>query len=222
LSTSWSFTSLQQFRNCPRQYHEIRVLKNFREEESEHLLWGNRVHEAFAQALDKNVLLPAGMEMWQPIVEQFRELRGECLVENKLAVDSGFRPSGWKDWARTWCRGIVDAMWLRDDGVAVACDWKTGKRKPNSDQLALFALLIFAHHPQIQVVRSMFVWLKSAEKDREDFKREDIPRLWNLFLTDLQRLNNCMDTNTWVPRTSGLCSFCPVSTCSYQGRRRNW
>jgi hypothetical protein len=223
MSTSWSFTSLQQFRNCPRQYHEVRVLKNFKEEEGEHLIWGNRVHAAFAQALEPQATpLPTGMEMWQPIVEQFRALKGQCRVENMLAVDKDFRPSGWRDWSNTWCRGIVDAMWLRDDGVAVAVDWKTGKRKPNSDQLALFALLIFAHHPEVRVVRSMFVWLKTAQKDREDFTRERIPELWQLFMTDLQRLDNCMTTDTWVPRTSGLCNFCPVSTCAYQGKRRNW
>ena len=26
---TWSYSSLKQYQNCPRQYHEIRVLKNY-------------------------------------------------------------------------------------------------------------------------------------------------------------------------------------------------
>ena len=32
---TWSYSSLKQYQNCPRQYHEIRVLKNYTVKESQ-------------------------------------------------------------------------------------------------------------------------------------------------------------------------------------------
>lgn len=221
MSVAWSFTSLTQFRNCPKQYQEVRVLKNFRDEKSEHAIWGDRVHKAIDVALTQEVPLPEGMTVWQGIVDKFRTVKGDLHVENQLAITEGFQPCAWfaKD---AWCRGIIDALWI-DGEKAKAVDWKTGKRKPNSDQLSLFALLVFHHYPEIQEVRTMFVWLKTGTTDMEVYRREQIPQLWQLFLTDVQRLNNCMQSNTWVPRTSGLCSqWCPVVTCAFNGKRRNW
>lgn len=221
MSVAWSFTSLTQYRNCPKQYHEVRVLRNFKEEKDETALWGDRVHKAFEAALRDQVPLPYGMEVWQPVVEQVRPWKGVLSVENQLCITEAYQPCEWfaKD---AWCRGIIDALWI-DGSVAKAIDWKTGKRKPNSDQLALFALLVFHHHPEVQEVRTAFVWLKTGQSDKETFYRADIPRLWQLFMTDLQRLNNAMQSGTWTPRTSGLCSqWCPVVTCSYNGKRRNW
>lgn len=221
MSVAWSFTSLSQFRNCPKQYQEVRVLKNFRDEKTEHAIWGDRVHKAVEVALLEGVPLPDSMNVWQGIIEQFRKVKGKLHVENQLALTEALQPCEWFA-PDTWCRGIIDALWI--DGVtAKAVDWKTGKRKPNSDQLALFALLVFHHHPEVQTVRTMFVWLKSGDTDMEVFTRAQIPQLWQLFLTDVQRLNACMQSNTWVPRTSGLCSqWCPVVTCQFNGKRRNW
>jgi hypothetical protein len=167
------------------------------------------VHKSLADYLSKGTPLPKAWTVWQEIADQFRALKGTLYVENQFAIDAQFHPCNWKDWDNAWLRGIVDALWV-DGTVAKAIDWKTGKKKPNSDQLALFALLVFFHFPEVQTVRTMFVWLKTAQKDREDFTREDIPKLWALFTNDLQRLKNSMETDTWIPRTSGLCSkWCP-------------
>jgi hypothetical protein len=221
--TAWSFSSLEQFRNCPKQYQEVRVLKNFKEDDTvEWRVWGNRVHEALSAALTKNERLPPDMDVWNDLIDGFRKLKGRLLTEQQMALTEGFQPCEWFG-RNVWVRGVIDALWLRDDGVAQAVDWKTGKRKLNSDQLALFALLVFHHYPQIQEVRTMFVWLKTGQGDKVIYQREQIPDLWQLFMTDVKRLEACMGSNTWVPRTSGLCSeWCPVVTCQYNGKRRNW
>lgn len=222
MTIAWSFSSLSDYRTCPRQYHEVRVLKHFKQEDTTHNIWGNRVHEAIAEALGNGSRLPADMDVWNPLIDGFRRLRGTLSVENQLALTEGFQPCAWFA-PNTWVRGIIDALWIRSDGVAQAVDWKTGKRKVNSDQLALFALLTFHHHPHVQEVRTMYVWLKTGQSDPVTYKREQIPELWQLFLTDVKRLESCMQTGTWVPKTSGLCSeWCPVVTCQFNGKRRNW
>lgn len=43
---TWSFSSLKQYQNCPRQYHEIRVLQNYTVKESEAMIYGKEVHTA--------------------------------------------------------------------------------------------------------------------------------------------------------------------------------
>lgn len=221
VSFAWSFSSLSQFRNCPKQFHEVRILKNFVEEQGEHAAWGDRVHESFELALKTSTPLPMGMEVWQQVVDQFRGLPGVPSFELQLALDSGFRPCEWFG-KNVWCRGIVDALWI-DGDVARAVDWKTGKRKPNSDQLALFALLVFHHYPQVQTVRTMFVWLKTFQQDQDTFTRDQIPMLWQKFVPDLRRLEAAHQQNTWPARTSGLCNaHCPVVTCSFNGKRRHW
>lgn len=218
---SWSYTSLQQYRTCPRQYQEIRVLRNFREEKNEAALWGDRVHEAIAHALQNNAPLPENMSVYEPILHPFRSLTGTLSVENKLAITEQMQPCEFFA-SDAWCRAIVDALWIRE-AVAKAVDWKTGKRKLSSDQLRLFALMVFLTYPQVNEVRTMFVWLKTGQVDREDFMRHQIPTLWESFFLDLARLKSSLETNTWAPRTSGLCSqWCPVTTCQFNGKRRNW
>lgn len=224
MSFAWSFSSLTQFRNCPKQYQEIRVLRNFKEEKDATSIWGDRVHKAFATSLTTGVPLPAEMDVWQSIVNQFSKIKGRGLFENELALTRAFTPCEWFG-PDVWVRGIIDALWI-DGPVAKAVDWKTGRRKPNSDQLALFALLVFHTFPEVQEVRTMFVWLKTGQKDDETFKREDIATIWQPLLIDVKRLENAHTTGTWIPKTSGLCSqWCSVLTCQFNGKRRqgsNW
>jgi hypothetical protein len=139
-------------------------------------------------------------------------------VEQQLALTEGFRPCAWFA-PDTWVRGVIDALWI-DGTVAKAVDWKTGRRKPNSDQLALFALLVFHHYPRVQEVRTMFVWLKTLEQDKNKFTREQIPELWQRFIPDLHRLKNAHDVEQWPARTSGLCAkHCVVVTCPFNGKQ---
>lgn len=218
---AWSFSSVEQYRNCPKQYQEVRILKNWKEAETEERRWGNRVHEALRAALEHGTPLPAGMEVWQKIADQFRAVKGELHAETQFALDENWKPVTWFS-KQAWLRAIIDAAWL-DGRVAKAIDWKTGKPKHGSDQLALFALVLFAVYPQVDEVRTKYVWLKNGTATGETFRREDIPRIWNLYATDIMRLENAHGSGVFPPKTSGLCSqWCPVVTCQYNGKRRNW
>ena len=41
---TWSYSSLKQYQNCPKQYQEIRVLKNYIVKENEAMMYGKEVH----------------------------------------------------------------------------------------------------------------------------------------------------------------------------------
>jgi len=217
---SWSFSSVEQYRNCPKQYQEIRVLKNWKEPETEERLWGNRVHDALKECLQHGTPLPAGMEVWQNIADQFRGVKGVLMAEQQIALDENWQQCRWFD-KRAWLRVILDAAWVHGT-VGKVIDWKTGKPKYGSDQLALFALVMFAIYPQLTEVRTAYVWLKTGQLGKtEVYKREDIPKLWEMYSTDLQRIENSHANGVFPPRTSCLChKHCPVVTCTFNGRRR--
>ncbi len=41
---TWSYSSLKQYQNCPKQYQEIRVLKNYTIKEREAMIYGMKWH----------------------------------------------------------------------------------------------------------------------------------------------------------------------------------
>lgn len=87
----------------------------------------------------------------------------------------------------------------------------TGKRKPDSDQLMLFAGFEFAMRPEIEKVKTGFVWLKDKKIDSETFERKDIPMIWGHFLPKVEKLERAYEKDEWPCRPSGLCHYCPAT-----------
>lgn len=217
---AWSFSSVEQYRNCPKQYQEVRIFKNWKEAETEERRWGNRVHDALQAAMQHGTPLPAGMEVWQHLANQFRGVRGTLIAEQQLAINESWQPCGWfaKD---CWLRVIIDAAWVCGRVIKMV-DWKTGKPKHGSDQLALFALVLFMHYPEVDEVRTGFVWLKNGTMTQEKWMRADIPKIWNLYSADIMRLENAHANEVFPARTSGLCrAWCPVLTCQFNGKSQH-
>ena len=43
---TWSYSSLKQYQNCPKQYYEIKVAENYTIIPSEQMKYGTEVHKA--------------------------------------------------------------------------------------------------------------------------------------------------------------------------------
>ena len=52
---SWSWSKLKNFRTCPKRHYHVDIAKDFKEDDSEDLLWGNEVHEALAKRIGKGM-----------------------------------------------------------------------------------------------------------------------------------------------------------------------
>ena len=118
-----------------------------------------------------------------------------------------------------WCRCVVDAGVLGSKKGALL-DWKTGKKKEDSDQLKLFAAVAFSHYPWLETVSTGFVWLKDGSITKEVFTRDHVPGIWDEFNVRVNRLYAAYDNNTWQAKPSGLCrSWCPVgkANCEFCG-----
>ena len=54
----WSFSSLKDYINCPRQYMEVKVLKRFEKRLTEQMLYGTSVHKALEDYVGEGKPLP--------------------------------------------------------------------------------------------------------------------------------------------------------------------
>ena len=211
LPAAWTFSQLEKFETCPRQFYHLRVKKDVKDAPNEASKWGERVHEAMEQRLRDGAPLPEGMQQWEGLAKKAEAMPGRKGIELQMALNNAFQPCDWKE---AWTRGIVDYCAV-EGTKAVALDWKTGKRKL-TDQLALYAAYVFAAEPQVDQVEVGFVWMGLKKIDKETFTRESVPIIWQKFLPKVRKLENAYERESWPCRPSGLCNgWCPVRTCEF-------
>lgn len=213
---AWTFSQLEKFETCPKQFYHVRVAKDVIEPQTEATLWGSRVHTAMEDRIRDGTPLPEGMEQWEGFAKQICAMPGEKLAEEKMALDKSFQPA---DWDNAWTRGIAD-MLIVHGNKAATLDYKTGKRKL-THQLMLYAAYTFAYYPEVETVTTGFVWLRDKKIDRETFTRADIPTIWGTFLPKVRKLEIAYEKDKWIARPSGLCNgWCPVKSCEFYKDKR--
>lgn len=216
----WSHSSISSFDTCGRMYEEIKVHHNFQDQKNPASIWGDQVHIAFEKYLGEGVALPANMTQYFDYLQQFRIRPGKLLVEKKYALNLQLKPTDFFA-ADVWGRGIIDVLTLYNN-VADVDDHKTGAtRKKDMQQLIIFALLTFYHHPEIDTVHCRFHWLQLGAVDKETFYRHQIPALWETLLPKLDRYMRAFHLGVFHPKKSGLCKrHCAVRTCEHWGGGR--
>lgn len=229
----WSHSSLSGFDTCPRQYEEIKVLRNFQDQKNPASIWGDEFHTAAenylrarcaglhwaASASTQEVApLPANMTQYRDYLEKFVSRPGRTLLEQELGLDEKLQPCEFLG-DDVWMRGIIDVLNINGT-VAHVDDHKTGKRKKDPQQLIIFALLTFYHHPQVMCVHTNFHWVAfGGVTDGETYYRHDIGWMWDTLIPKLKDYRNAFHRGVFPPRPSGLCKkHCAVDTCEYFGR----
>ena len=214
---SWSYSKLKNYETCPKRHFHADIKKDFKDELGDNLILGNMVHEALANAVAKGMPLPDRFAKYQHWVDRITsEGNAVILVEQKLAITENYEPCEFFA-NNAWFRGVVDVAKIIGP-VALVADYKTGKIVEDSVQLALFAQLIFAHHPTVQKIRTEFIWLADNVTTREDFKRTDMPELWASVLPRLEPLIQAHKNGDYPAVPGYLCrKYCPVTICAHHG-----
>lgn len=216
-SFSWSYSKLKNFESCPKRHWHIDIAKDIKEEESDQLLYGNTLHKVLAEAISGKNPLPQPFNHLQTWVDKLQPSAGaRILVEQQLAITSDFGPTEWfgRD---AWYRGIADVIKVVGP-VALVFDWKTGKILEDGVQLALMAACVFAHHPEVQKIRTEFIWLKEDATTRADFSREDMVKVWAGVLPRVKTLEDAHKSTTFPAKPGSLCrKWCPVDVCPHKG-----
>lgn len=215
----WSFSALDTFKTCPRQYEAKYVSKSVQEEKSEQMIWGERVHKHFEDRQLDGTPLPVELEQHEAYMQKLEALPGIHTVEQKIALNRKLQPTHFFA-DDVFFRGIIDYIKV-DSDTAYLVDYKTGKPHQKFDQLQLFALHTFALYPNVNNVSVRFYWTKTESETRAAYTRGDIQGIWRKFIPDLKQYAEAFKTDTWQPRQSGLCNgWCPVKDCEFWKPRR--
>lgn len=223
---SWSYSKLKNFEACAKRHYHVDIARDFKEEESDELAYGNQLHDAMHARLGpKKTPLPQVFNKHEKWARRAETTPGALLTEQKFCVRDDFSPTDWKDWNGGWYRGIGDLVKL-NNRVAIAIDWKTGKILEDSVQLKLMAQCVFSHHPEINVIRTLFAWLKyddprEPDKFTEtqlDVRREDMPAFWSEMMPRVKALEAAYHYQNFPPTPGRLCrKWCPVTACPHHG-----
>ena len=191
---TWSYSSLKQYTNCPKQYHEIRVLKNYTVKENEAMMYGKEVHEALELYVKEGKELAKNYQRFKPFVDPLIKIKGDKYPEYEMALTHTKEPCDFHDENR-WVRGIADLL-IVDGTHAFVVDYKTGSKKyPDPKQLRLMSLMVFTLFPDVQS--------------------------WGRFEQPLKRLEMSYDNDVWQPNPTPLCGWCSVDSCEHW-RPRRW
>jgi len=217
MALAHSYSAIKDFENCARKYHEVRILKNFKQENTDATLYGTAVHKAFEDYIKDKTPLPPQFEQFKHFIEPLANLGGDIRCEEKLGIRVDFSPCGFFD-KDVWFRGIPDYLAInRERGVARVADYKTGKssRYADSGQLELMSAMIMAHHPEVNTVKGALLFVVANDVIKSEFKRDALSEIWSKWAGRAGRIEQALENGVWNPSTSGLCKFCPVKTCAY-------
>jgi len=220
--TTWSYSSLKTFEQCPKKYYHLRVVKDVKDEGNDATMYGQELHKAAEEYLKEGKPIPPKFQFIQDVLDAIKDIPGEKHCELKLGVkqtDAGYEPCGFFD-KNVWWRGIGDVVVVQDD-VAFSLDYKTSKNAKYADlkQLDILAAALFTHFPQIKKVKSALAFVVSNEFIRKEHFAEMRDSYFATFQPELDRLATAEETGVWNTNTGPLCKFCPVSSCEHNRRR---
>jgi len=213
---SHSHSALKLYDNCPKNYFHQRVEKSVRDEGNAVTAYGERIHKALEDRLGKGEPLSQEARRYEALCSRLEKLPEDAVltVEEEMTLNADLEPTGWWD-HDAWLRSKLDVL-VRHGNKAQVYDWKTGKRRPDFDQLELFALQVFKHYPEIERVKAAFIWLKDMKLDSENYSRDDVPALLEKVLSKVSRIEASLEHDNWPAKPSGLCNWCPCrSFCEY-------
>lgn len=210
---AWSYSRLSGFETCPKKFHALSVAKTIKEEPNEQTNYGKEVHLAFADFVKKGKPLPLHLHQHTALLTQLRNAPGEKIVEQQVAINRNFEPTGWFD-NDVWCRVISD-LTILNPPRGVLFDYKTGKQYDDFTQLRLAGAVIFQLAPEIEELTLSYIWTKNRKVTKEAMSRGQIQAVWSDFMPRINRYQAAFDKQEFPARPGIHCKWCPVKTCPY-------
>lgn len=213
----WSFSALERFEGCARQYGAINVKKAYPFVESQAMKDGKTTHKLLEDYVQLGKELPSGLMHIKTIIDIVTKGAERVSGEQDIAFTHMLQPCGTFDNDVSY-RGKIDLLSLRKD-AAFVLDYKTSSQPREGDeQIIWMGIAVLLKYPQYNVVHGMFIYTKH-EPRRIAVKRADIQEHVDRMIPRLLRLKEAKSTNTFLPTPGWMCKFCPVKTCEFHPNR---
>lgn len=217
-SYTWSYSSLDLFKQCPHKYYRLRIKKDVKTPPNKALSDGLKMHKAAEDYILHNTPLAEEFTYLEPILEVLKSYEGTKYCEYKMGLTRNLEPCGFFD-SEVWWRGIVDYMCVNDD-LAIMVDYKTGKTAKYADtkQLEILSLAVFKHFPKVTKVRGGLLFVVSKDLIKDKYDVGNSPKYWQRWLADTAQLERTLEVDVWNPRPNFTCKkYCPVTDCIHNG-----
>lgn len=220
LDYTWSYSSLDLYKQCPHKYYRLKVAKDIVEPPAEHLTYGVEVHKAAEEYIRDGKPIPEKYAFIKKPLDFLQDIEGEKLCEYQMGLTKGLEPCGFFDKDKVWWRGVADLIILNGESAHVI-DYKTGKsaRYADTKQLEILSLALFKHFPQVKKVKAGLLFVVSQELVKARFDADNAPDYWIRWLEDTFRLEKAFTHDVWNPKPNFTCTkFCPVKDCIHNGK----
>ena len=217
----WSFSKIKSFEQCPKKFYHLKMAKDYKEPETEAMLYGTAVHLAAEEYVRDGTALPAKYSYCKDVLDALLAKKGEKICELEMGLTENLEPCGFRD-DNVWWRGIADLVILdREAKLAWVIDYKTSKNTRYADkgQLELMAMSLFKMYPKLETVKGGLLFVVCNELVKDKYYKKDESKLWAKWLSDYSRMEQAFDNDVWNAHQSGLCRrHCIVTECVHNGR----
>lgn len=241
---AWSYSVIENYENCPRNYNEVRRLKRYPYTPSSAAKRGTDIHEAMELGVKLGKEIPKSIDHRYPDKLQtfvsallaMRRKGYEVGVETQIALTRKLHPTGWFD-ADVWLRVIIDSwVYLPKRKQLVVYDYKTGTPRFSS-QLGLTAAaaaFYFVDRFSIDSVLCEYLYIDHLpDQETKDYYKQKgrNPPLFKSFPVyveakmfkfqiasfkqSLISLDQSITNNDWPEHKCFLCRMCPIKDCEY-------
>lgn len=215
----WSYSSLSLFQQCPKKYYHLRIVKDVKEPETEHILYGKQLHEAAEFYIGKGTPLPPQFAFVQPHLDRLKALGDTHLCEYKMGLTRDLSPCGFFD-KDVWWRGVADLIVINGD-MAYVVDYKTGKssRYADTKQIEIMSLALFKHFPEVKRIKAGLLFVVANDFVRAEYDTSAPETYWVKWLNEVGALEAAYKNNVWNAKPNFSCrQYCAVIECPHNGK----
>lgn len=207
---AWSFSRIKRYRKCQLQSWFMDYCpKQFKVVEPPNPIFekGKKWHKDMERSILGLAGLPPHLTALQPVADVIKNMP-QVFVEKQMAFTVDLKPTGWFE-DDVWCRVIWDAAG-KDGKVLHLVDWKTGKPRPDEDQLELFAASGFRMFDDVEEVHTYFVFMEHQKYTHDVFKRSMEDHIWMKFGEEAEQIALSLENGNWEQNPGKHCDYCPV------------
>jgi len=216
--TTWSYSSLKMFEQCPRKYYHLREVGDVQDTSGPAANYGKKFHTAAEEYVRDGKPLGNEFILYKELLDTLIGIEGVKFCELELGVkkkEQVYTPCDFGDDSRWW-RGIADLVIIHG-AKAYSVDYKTSKNARYADlkQLDYIAAAIFLHNPEVEEIKSSLLFVKSKDLIKKRHYRENLGNYFNSALKTLASLEGAKESGVWNPISTPLCGYCPVVECEH-------